>query len=205
MGELLDGAVGEPMELVDYMSDFDRHFWNVGGAGFWKLERRQHFREPRYDTWEAFVRGDWDESLRLLEGNRVALAAEHRRMKQRGIALHWVRVVEEPLTPYVQWELHVLRVREECGSAVRVIRPQQVAALEEDGPVPEINVVGTAVMYTMSYADGALDGAWRFTDPELIARWHRIIADLHAAGEPLADFFKREVAGLRPPTGEHSR
>jgi hypothetical protein len=205
MGELLDGAAGERMELGDYLSEFEQQFWNVGATGFWKLERRQHFREPGYDTWEAFVRGDWDESLRLLETHRAAIAEDHRRMEQRGVALHWVRVVEEPLTPYVQWELHVLRVREQCGSVVRVVRSEQVAALEAEGPVPEINVLGTAVMYAMSYANGALDGAWRFADPDLIARWRRIIAGLHAAGEPLADFFDREVAGLKPPTGEHAR
>lgn len=205
MRELLEGAVGKRMDLIDYLSDFDRHYWNLDASGFWKLERRQHFREPRYKTWEAFARGDWDESMRLLEADRTALAAEHRRMKRQGFAVHWVRVVEEPLTPYVQWELHVLRVREEYGSLIRVVRPEQVAEFETTAPLPEINVLGTAVIYEVTYDDGAVDGARRFTDPQLIGHCRQLIADLHAAGEPLADFFQREVADLKPPTGEFSR
>lgn len=205
MRELLDGAVGELMELGDYLSDFDRRFWNLDATGFWKLERRQHFREPGYDTWEAFTRGDWDESMRLLDAHRAAIAAEHQRMDELGITVNWVRVVEEPVTPYLQWELQVHRIREECGSVIRVLSDDQVAALETAGPLPEINVMGAGAVYEITYDDGAVDGARRYTDPDLVARCRQLIADLHAAGEPLSDYFAREVDGLKPPTGEFSR
>jgi hypothetical protein len=203
MRELLDGAEGERLERADYLADFDRHFWSIGEPGFWKLQRQQYFREPGYDTWEAFARGDWDESLRLLEDGRAAIADEHRRVDARGFSVRWVRVVEEPLTPYLQWELNVLRVREDCGSVVRVVRPHQVTALETAGPLPEIHTLGGTVMYQAIYGeDGALAGALRYTDPDLIARCQRVIADLHASGELLADYFEREVAGLKPPGGD---
>ncbi len=205
MRELLDSAVGQWLELSDYLPDFDRHFWDVGAAGFWKLERRQQFREPGYDTWEAFARGDWDESMRLLDAHRAAIAAEHQRLAKHGSTVNWVKVVEEPVTPYLQWELHVLRVREEHGSILRIIPPDRVAALETAGPLPEINVMGTEVLYELTYHDDAVNGAWRYTDPGLVARVRRTIVDLHAAGEPLADYFSREIADLKPPAGEHLR
>jgi hypothetical protein len=134
MADLLDGAAGEQMELAEYRADFEQEFWRTGRSGFWKVQRQQFFQEPGYDSWEAFARGDWAEALRLLEDGRAGLAEYHRRVKEHGFAVCRVRVVEEPLTPYLQWELHVLRLREECGSGVRIVHPDQVASLEADRP-----------------------------------------------------------------------
>lgn len=206
MRELLASAVGERLQLADYLADFDRQFWRMGSPGFWKLERQQDFQEPGYDTWEAFARGDWDESLRLLGAGRADLAAEHRRLDQHGIAVHRVRVVEEPLTAYLQWELHVLRVREECGSRVRVVGPERVAPLEASGPLPEIATLGNAVMYEAIYdRDGVLESARRYADPGLVVRCQQLIARLYAQGEPLRDYFNRRVAPLSAPVGQRSR
>ncbi|MEV1144429.1 DUF6879 family protein [Micromonospora sp. NPDC049799] len=195
MRDLLDGTTGEPMTRADYLVDFWDRFWTAGGAGVWKLERGQHFREPGYDVWEAFDRGDWAGSLRLLEVDRAQIAAEHRRMRQRGVALSWVRVVERPISAYVRWNLHVLRVRQQCGTDARVVGAGTLAAREAAGPLPELVTVGTSVAYELRYdGDGTLDGAYRHTDPDLVRRCRRAIADLHAAGEPLRGYFLREVA-----------
>lgn len=200
MRDLLDGATGERLPLGAYRADFREHFWKIDRLGFWKLERQQHFQEPGYDSWEALARGDWEESLRLLEADRAAIADEHRRIEEQGFAVRRVRVVQEPLTPYLQWELHLLRIREQCGSGVRVVGSDQVFPHEAAGPLPEVCTLGDAVMYEVLYDErGVLDGARRYTDRELILAWQRFIADLYAAGEPLADYFTRQVAALPPP------
>jgi len=205
MHDLLAGARYDELELEPYWAEFNENFWLTDSSGFWKLERQQHFREPGYDTWEAFARGDWEESLRLLEGHRPALEAEHRRAAALGFAIRRVRVVEEPIGPYLQWELHVLRLREECGTGVRIVRSGEVARLEQHGLLPEIYTLGTRIMYQALYDDlGVLHAVRRYTDPPLIERAQRLIADLYSAGEPLEDYFAREVAVLPPPT-EQSR
>lgn len=201
MRDLLAAAAGERMPLAAYRADFAQHFWEIGPPGFWKLERQQYFQEPGDRSWEAFARGDWEESLRLLEANRADLEVEHRRVAQHAFAVHRVRVVEEPIIPYVQWELHLLRLREQCGTQVQVIGPEQVAPYESTGPLPELCTLGTAVMYEVLYdAQGVLDGGRRYTDPELILHCQRLIAELYANGERLADYFPRRVAGLPVPT-----
>lgn len=200
MHELLAGAVGERLELDAYLDDFDRHFWQVGQVGFWKLERQQCFQESGDASWEAFARGDWQEALRLIEAGRAELEDEHRQVAQHGFTVNRVRVVQEPISPYLQWELHLLRVREECGSRVRVLSPEQVAAYETTGPLPEIVVLGTDVMYEVLYDEqGVLVGGRRYTDAGLVRQWQRLVADLFAQGELLAEYFSRRVADLPAP------
>lgn len=123
------------MTLKDYYADFEKYFWHCGDLGFWKLERQQTFKEPGYDSWEAFWRGDWDESLRLLETGRADMAEYHRRVEQNGFAARRARVVEEPLSDYMQWELHALRIRDQCGGPIHVTGAERVAQYEQDGPL----------------------------------------------------------------------
>lgn len=44
------------LDLDAYSDAFDEAYVDIA---FWKLERRQHFREPGMASWEAFAVGDW--------------------------------------------------------------------------------------------------------------------------------------------------
>ncbi|MFI7551578.1 DUF6879 family protein [Micromonospora sediminimaris] len=194
MRDLLDQATGRRLAREEYLTDFWERFWAVDGAHIWKLERRQHFQEPGYGVWEAFARGDWPESMRLLQADRQQIAAEHRRMARHAIRLHWVRVVEPPLSEYVRWNLHVLRIRAECGTDVRIVGPPQVAPLEVSEPLPELVAVADETLYEVRYdVHGALVGADRYADADLVRACRQVVTDLHRAGEPLADYFPREL------------
>ncbi len=76
MSSPLNDAVGRLMALDDYYADFERNFATT--RDFWKLERGQEFAEPGDASWEAFDRGDWEESMRLLEERRADLVDYHR-------------------------------------------------------------------------------------------------------------------------------
>ena len=175
----------------------------IDGQDSWKLERRQHFLEPGFASWEAFSRGDWDEALRLIKGERDYLQEFAQDNAQREVDLFRVRVVEEPLTPYLQWELHLLRLRAECGEKIRITGPEAVDALESAGPLPELLTLGNATTYRILYTDqGVLDGAVRFTDPGVTSRCRQFIQDLYSAGEDLSSYFTRKVLHLPPPRAE---
>jgi hypothetical protein len=200
MSDLLGGAPGERMDLDSYYADFERHFWSITDPGFWKLERQQVFKEPGYDSWEAFARGDWDDSMRLLETGRADLETEYRKIADHGFVTGRARIVEEPISAYLQWELTALRIRDECGGPVHIVRPDQAARFESNGPLPEINVLGTNVMYEIVYDDeGVIDHAVRHVDRDLISRCQRLVAELFEVGEPLKQYFERKVAPLPPP------
>ncbi|MGW0515758.1 DUF6879 family protein [Crossiella sp. NPDC003009] len=202
MRELLAGAPGAELTLAEFDRLSERDMGRIGPPGFWKLERQQSFAEPDNDSWVAFDRGDWAEALRLVARQRAGFLDYYRRAAAGGSRYWRVRVVESPLTPYLRWELEVLRLRAACGARIRVVGPEQVEPFERAGPLPEVFTVGTEVMYEAVYdQQGRLAGGRRFTDCDLVRRCQRLIQELYDTGEELAAFFDREVARHRAPCG----
>ncbi|MFF2542730.1 DUF6879 family protein [Kitasatospora sp. NPDC058063] len=191
---------GEVLARDDYKRDFRERDALVRGRDSWKLERRQHFEEQGSPSWEAARGGDWDEALHLLEGRREALREIGREDEERRSYFHRVRVVELPLTPYLRWELHSLRIRAECGERIHIVDATTLAASEESGQLPEIVILGGRTLYQVRYSETGIPvGAIRYTDPDLVRRWESYITDLHRAGEDVLVYFDREVAHLLPP------
>jgi hypothetical protein len=200
-GLALDPSLGVRLELAAYRSDFRLRRAEVppGRAG-WKFERRQHFEERSSPSWEAFTRGEWQEALRLTGERRHHWRNRAKEDLGRASPFHRVRVVEEPLTPYMQWELHALRVQGESGMPVRVVDGERLRLLEGAGPLPEVVVLGGQVLYEILYTDeGLLHGGVRYTDPGLIARWEKFIKQLFEEGEEVVSYVDRYVSHLPAP------
>lgn len=196
-------AAGTRLALADYRADFRATDSAIAGQDSWKLERRQHFRQPGTESWEAFARGEWDEALRLIEARRGPLMRAGAEADERGTGLYRVRVVSQPVIGYLQWELHSLRLRAECGERIRVLPAEAVRDLEDDGELPEIVTLGPSVAYRILYdAGGELIGGVRVTDPQAVGRVTDLIRRLYARGEDLEEFFEREIAPLPPPRGD---
>ncbi|MGH3246665.1 MAG: DUF6879 family protein [Trebonia sp.] len=194
----LGAAVGERLELPVLYADSDKDFAHA--REFWKLERGQAFAEPGNASWEAFASGDWDESLCLIEDLREDLTRYHRDAAGGGTSTYRVRIVSLPPTAYIQWELHVLRLRDETGGLIRILLDTAVADLEDQGALPDIQTMDRDVMYQPIYdVNGVAEYGLRYTDKALVSRCRDFIADLYARGEPIEDFFRREIAHLPSP------
>jgi len=191
---------GERLTREDYKRDFRERRAAIRDGESWKLERLQHFEETNDDSREALRRGDWPAVLRLFEADRDALARKARDEASRGAVFHRIRVVQEPLTPYVQWELHWLRLSAECGHSVRVLPASAVAAAEDAALLPELNLLDSRILYRVLYTAAARpDGAIRFTDPDTVGKWVKYLGELYAAAEDVQAYFDRAVADLPPP------
>ncbi|MEU9124318.1 DUF6879 family protein [Streptomyces sp. NPDC048506] len=121
----LDAAQGVRLSSPSYRQEFRERRWTVAGRDCWKLERQQHFQEPRNESWQAFSRGDWDEALRLIEQGREDLMKLAQDSDAHRSHFFRVRVVEQPLTSYLQWELTTLRLRAELMGRIRVWAPEE--------------------------------------------------------------------------------
>ncbi|MEB3367292.1 DUF6879 family protein [Saccharopolyspora mangrovi] len=200
MSEMIAEISGERLTLDEYVRDFNERFWSPGNTGGWKLERRQTFRQPESASWSAFAEGDWERALQLIEDRRPEMRDYYRKIAEHGFEVHRLRVIEEPLSPYLIWELNSLRLRAEFGDWIRVLDADRLAALEEGGPLPELFVIGPDTVYEVLYdEDGIAVGATRSVGRSQAKKAIRFIRSMYEQGERLADFYDREVAGLRPP------
>jgi hypothetical protein len=138
--------------------------------------------------------------MRLMDKRRARLVDYFRNGAARGMVSRRVRLVALPPTEYLHWELYGLRQRDECGEAIRVLLAGEVAGLEDQGLLPDICTIGTSVAYRIVYDEnGVIDHAVRFTDTALVERCRDFIAGLYERAEPIAEFFRREIAPLPPP------
>jgi hypothetical protein len=203
MLDFLDVSAGKKQSLDMYLQDFEKRFWDVEDDDSWKLERQQRFTQPGHPGWEAFARGDWAESMRLNAAGRVDMAEHYQRAAGQGFHIYRVRVAEQPVVPYLQWELQVLRQRDELGEHIRVIGSEAMTPYEEDGRLPELLTLGESTMYHIQYDENdALCGGILFTDPELVRQCKDFIRMHYGHAEPIAEFFEREISHLAPPSGD---
>ncbi|MGW5053391.1 DUF6879 family protein [Actinokineospora sp. NPDC004072] len=201
MRELLGAGGGQRLLGAAYWSRFEADFWRIGASGFWKLERLQTFREPGDPSWRAFADGRWDHALALLEQRRAELAEHYAKMAAKGFQTWRIRVVEHPLTDYLLWEMHLLRLRDELGGHTRVLDAREVADHERHSILPEVIVLGDHVVYELLYDEtGLQEGGIRHTGSAVAARCREFIRALYGKGEEISRFFAREIAAAAPGT-----
>ncbi|GGK72670.1 hypothetical protein Sme01_07870 [Sphaerisporangium melleum] len=193
-------AVILPPEV--YGPEFRTAYERAGGV-VWKLERAQHFHEPYEASWEAaMIAGDWERSLRLIDLMRGDLVTDYAGYAE----FRRVRVVDTPLTPYMQWELHVLAARVDAGERIRVVPGSSVRDLERPAPLPELLVFESGLMYEVLYdASGAHLGGRRITEPGVVEACRSAVAALYEQGEDLGPYFRREVLPLPAPRPRRAR
>ncbi|WP_329033379.1 hypothetical protein OIE71_12900 [Streptomyces sp. NBC_01725] len=197
----IDPELGERLVSKDYKRDFRERRSLIQDGASWKLERRQYFEEQNSPSRDALTRGDWQEALRLLAEDRDDFLTKAAKDRSRGYTFHRVRIVEYPITPYVQWEMHSLVQQDELGSGrVRVVTADKVAHAEKSQQLPEIVVLDSQTLYNVIYSDtGVPMGSIRFTDEQHVNSWERYIRSLYEIGEDIATYFAREIAPLPAP------
>ncbi|MFB4266070.1 DUF6879 family protein [Nonomuraea sp. GTA35] len=179
----------------EYLDDFWPNFHQIDDV-FWKLERRQSFRGR--PSWVATVEGDWDRSLKLLDDGAGAAGGRERPAKR--FRRRRIRIVEQPVTPYLQWEMHLLAVRDAAVEQVRVLDSGEVAEIEVGRRLPELVVLGTVAMYEVTYDEsGTHSGARRIDDREVIAACQGELDKLFERGEEFRPYYEREILPLPAP------
>lgn len=182
---------------AEYLADFWDRYRDASGI-FWKLERRQEFSEPDVPSWVAAVTGEWSRALALIGQMRAEVAEEFAAVP--GLRRHRVRIIERPVSAYLQWEMHVLRMRADEGEEVRIVDAALIHDQEQDSLFPELAVISGAAYQILYTSEGVLDGALRSTDPSLVTLAETRAADLFREGEDIGSFFTREIAPLPVPS-----
>lgn len=190
---------GDTLPLDAYLADFQEYYAAIPDR-LDKFERAQYFEELNDPSWQAFASGNWEESLRLDELERENIAELFNGFKKREVISRRVRVVEFPITPYMQWELNGLKIWVECGENLRIITPEFLEKHEKKEPLPEVIILGPPVMYEILYdTNSALCGGRKIVNPGVIEVCRNEIEELYNKGEDFLSFFEREIKPLSPP------
>ncbi|NMO55138.1 hypothetical protein HH310_28625 [Actinoplanes sp. TBRC 11911] len=191
---LVDAAKTTYLPLDDYIEDFTTVSANLVGD-IWKSERAQHFQEPGNRSWEAYIAGRWEEALQASTSELTELKQYFSQLERRGTQFYRIRVVELPLSSYLRWELHILRVRLLAGERIRIAPPPITDRAEQQyGMIPELVLLGDTAGYIVDYSDdGVAKGAAKFDDPLLIGRCRAALAEMYEHSEEFEQFFAREV------------
>lgn len=199
MRHLLNDVAGTRLDRETYKGDFRERFW-ASGNRLLKLEAQQTFAEPDDRSWKAaFVGGDWELALRLIDERRTEYEKDKERMRDLRITSRRLRVVRLPLSPYLQWELRVLRLMNEISDEIRVLDATHAPAHPAGGVLPELVVVNDTT-YEVLYDDtGALSGAIRRNDAGLAGSCRELISAWYDTGEDVGDFCTRHLPRLPPP------
>lgn len=199
MLERVHDIPGQVFDRPTYHADRRRTNEKVPGI-VWKLERSQVFREPHDPGWQALMEGRWQDALAFNEEDRDYARKKRRHNRQYGVELRRLRIVERPVTPYLQWEMHFFKILVEEGYALRVLDSERVRHLERERQLPELLVHGDKVLYQVRYDElWTPCGARRIDDPTVVGPVYEEIADLWTQAEPLLAYFEREIAPLPPP------
>lgn len=174
----------------EYVADFYKKYESAT-TRIRKWESRQTFREPGNDSWEAFQTDNWQEAMRLAVEPDEQLEKFYRIAKNRGVAFQRCRLIKLPLTPYLQWELALLRLRTPMGETVRLL-----GLPPADESHIELISIDEHYLYEISYDDhGELVGARRTQSRQPLESYCRFFDANFAVGVGLSDWDQH----LMPP------
>ncbi|WP_143591001.1 DUF6879 family protein [Thermoactinospora rubra] len=166
--------------------------------GAFRLELRDRYNvAAERERWEAFLAADW---ARLEELNRVQRAVWMQLMKDAttsGRQVERVRVVSEPPSRYIQFELTLNAGNAEAGEDIRYLPREQAATL--DLPGEDYWLFDGAVAVVLRFDDDDVLTGMELTDePATLARYRsgQQLAWQHAVPYPV---YVKKWAGL----GEH--
>lgn len=165
--------------------------WSRIDSRFLKLECWQSYREA--DTNEsqaAYNRGDVGTARRLLEHEAESDRRFYDDVRSQGIEYARVRLLQEPLTPYLKYELLSYRIRVEMGENIEIVRCDPTLHLPDERHFDFLLFDRhTALIHNYGTTGvGFQVGGWLTNEREIIARLDATVAELRSRALPLRQY-----------------
>ncbi|MEV6349841.1 DUF6879 family protein [Actinoplanes sp. NPDC051851] len=168
--------------------------WSQLKSRFLKLECWQRYWEAEDNRSQAaYDRGDLDTAGDLLRAEAEADRPLYQDVRTRGIEYARVRLLQEPLTPYLKYELLSYRIRVDLGENIEVVRCNDAAHLPDERHFDFLLFdQTTALIHDYGTAEvGQQTGGWLTRDSEVITRLEQTVADLRQQAVPLHQYLAR--------------
>jgi hypothetical protein len=163
--------------------------WSRLQCCFRKVECWQAYQEREANRSQtAFNKGQVDKARELLREEAEADRALYDDVKARKIDYARIRLVQEPLTPYLEYELMAYRIRESLGEAIEVVRCERGVNLPNENYF-DFLLFDRHTALIHDYGDeGLQSGGWLVTAPGVIAELERVATELRGRAIPLGEF-----------------
>lgn len=163
--------------------------WAGLTSRFLKLECWQAYLEAvTNQSQEAYNQGDLLKTRDLLRLEAEADRPLYREVKRRGIDYARIRLIQKPLTPYLEYELMSYEIRAEMGENIEVVRADAAIQLPNEDYFDFLLFDRSAALIH-DYGDLGLQiGGWVTEDIGVIDRLEALALALRDVAVPLARF-----------------
>ncbi|WP_433239313.1 DUF6879 family protein [Streptosporangium sp. CA-135522] len=163
--------------------------WSRTNLRFLKIECRQSYREREVTTSQAaHERGDVQETQRLLRQESETERSLYEDVERKGIDYARIRLTQEPLTPYLDYELIAYRIRSEIGENIEIVRCASSMQLPDKEHF-DFLLFDRHTALIHNYGEiGLQSGGWMTQDAAVITSLEKKAVELRQRAIPFEEF-----------------
>lgn len=165
--------------------------WSRMERRFLKLECWQMYREiEASESQAAYDRGDVDAACEMLAREAEADRKLYDDVRKRDIEYARVRLIQEPLTAYLQYELLSYRVRADLGENIEIVRCDADLRLPNE-QLFDVLLFDEHTALIHDYGIGSVGlqtGGWCTRAPEAVAALVDAVTTLRGRAVPLSAY-----------------
>jgi hypothetical protein len=168
--------------------------WSRIGSRFLKLECWQAYREAETSRSQTvYERGDIDTARDLLQREAEADRPLYEDIDQRHLEYARVRLVQEPLSAYLEYELLSYRIRADMGENIEVVHCDPALRLPDERHFDFLLFDRhTALIHDYGTGEvGLQTGGWLTHQPDVIAGLEETISRLRRDAMPLQQYLAK--------------
>jgi hypothetical protein len=128
-------------------------------------------------------------ALELIEEDRAAQRDFKKIFDDREAAFYRLRVIEDPLSSYLRWELAHFRLNAEEGEKIYIVNQAMIADLDLRYDLTDYTIFDRSLAFFLNYSDdGLFLHADMVSDPAVISELVSISEEILARSIPFEDY-----------------
>lgn len=163
--------------------------WARTETRFFKVECWQTYQElPGNGSQAAYAQGDLGRAQTLMRQEAEADRPLYQDIRKKNIDYARIRLVQEPLSPYLKYEIEAYRIRAELGENIEIVRCHSGIRLPNAEYFDFLLFDGHTALIHDYGAGGPQSGGWLTREPDVISLLERRAVRLRRAAVPLRFF-----------------